>query len=225
MIPRFFKTGDFVEPPAPLYYLVASSGAFLVKKTELFTSITDTPLIAGLMEQKPSLALHFGKIPSGVMERIYGFFDWAWREWESEAIVFLYYAPATGTFEVEAPPQTLFRYRSLGRWRTEGRVAYETAPRPNGYVKLGDAHSHGGLPPFFSAADDRDDCEEGLKIVMGNMDQQHPDIEVSFVAGGSRFALEAAEAVEDFRVPLPPPKEWIRRVSCRYETESYGLQR
>ena len=219
MIPTFLKTAGFAEPEAPLYYLVAANGTFLVRKTGLFTSVCRTNSVAGLEAQTPSVALRFGKIPKALMERVYGFFAWAWRQYQSEAILFLYYDPDTGRFLLDAPPQTIYLYRRMGKWRAEGRVTYGTLPRPQGHIKLGDLHSHADLPAFFSLQDDHDDCEEGLKIVMGHMDRAAPDVEVSFVAGKHRFPVKPEEAFEDFIVPLPPPRLWVQRIHCEYDSE------
>lgn len=219
MIPTFFKTAEFVEPPAPVYYLLAANGLFVVRNAGLFTSISRASGVVGLEAQQPALALRFGKIPRPVMESIYGFFHWAWRRWQSEAILFLYYSPESRTFLLDVPPQTIYLYRRMGRWRAEGRVTYGTLPRPADYVKLGDVHSHADLPAFFSAQDDRDDCEEGLKIVMGRMDRERPETEVSFVAAQHRFALRPEDTLEDFVVPMPPPRQWMERFHCEYEPE------
>lgn len=219
MIPTFLKTGDLPEPQLPLYYLLAANGLFMVRKTELFTSVSRVFRPQGLGWQDPALALAFGKVPRAVMEQVYGFFDWAWRRWCSEAIVFLYYSPSAGVFRVDAPPQTIYLCRRLGAWRAEGRVAYRSMPRPDGFLKLGDLHSHGAHPAFFSMQDDRDDCEEGLKIVMGHIDRRRPETEVSFVAGRHRFPLRSSETFEQFAVPLEPPREWIERFSCEYERD------
>jgi len=219
MIPVYFKTEDFKEPEAQLYYLVTGDGLFLVKKTGLFSSQTRASGVVGLQGQKPSLALHFGRIPRRTMERVYGFFDWAWREWRSEAILFLYYSPNNGQLLLDAPPQTIYLYRRSGRWQAEGRVSYEALPRPEGYIKLGDIHSHGSLPPYFSEQDDWDDREEGLKIVIGRLDRAIPEVVVSFVAAGQhRFRIPWRDAMEDFEEPLAPPSEWIQRVHCERES-------
>jgi hypothetical protein len=124
MIPTFFKTADFTEPHTPLCYMVAANGLFLVRKTGLFTSISRTSGVAGLEAQQPTLSLRFGKIPRPVMERVYGFFDWAWRQWQSEAILFLYYSATTGRFLLDAPPQTIYLYRRMGGERRDAsRIA------------------------------------------------------------------------------------------------------
>jgi hypothetical protein len=216
MIPRHYKAPGFQDPGQPLYCLVAANGCFLVRRNELFTSVTEAP-VPGLEEQSPSLKLHFGKVPRAVLESIYGFFDWAWREWDAEAIVCLYYDPLERRFVVEVPPQKLFRYRGWGRWHTERRLEYSAAPRPAGYLKLGDAHSHADMPAFFSAADDRDDREDGLRIVMGDLDRASPSVRVSFVAGGTRFHLRPEDALEEFAQPTPPAADWLRQVTCEYE--------
>ncbi len=70
--------------------------------------------------------------------------------------------------------------------------------------------------------DDKDDDEDGLRIVMGHLDRPRPDVCASFVAGGTRFLLDSEQVLAEFSVPRPPPKEWLRRVSCREdESETY----
>jgi hypothetical protein len=221
MIPVYVKNADLADLSDRIYYLVASDGVFLVKKNELFRSVTQARPIAGLESQTASIELFFPKIPRGILEAIYGLFSFVYRRWDGEAIAFLYYSPQVGEFLVDVPPQRLFRFRSKGGWETEGRVEYGSLPRPEGFLKVGDAHSHGRQPAFFSSTDDHDDREDGLRIVMGSLHRNVPDIRVSFVTGGYRFGLELAEVLEDFSAPLSPPAEWTSRVTCRYE----GLQR
>lgn len=215
-IPLYFKTPDGIEPPSPLYYLVAKNGTFLVNKTSLFVAVTPVTEVAGLAAQDPSLALHIPRIPQHVMEQIYGFFQAIYDKWQGEAIAFLYYAPERGTYRIDIPPQTLFGVNHRGRWRIQRRVAYGYLPRSQGSIKVGDAHSHCDLPAFFSCADDRDDCvEDGLHLVMGNLDCSRPDLSMSFVTGGTRFKLPTAMVAEDFSTPCPPPEEWLKQVTCR----------
>jgi len=218
MIPLYLKTPEFVEPSASLYYLVTANGIFLVQKTALFSSITKAQAVPGLLSQEASCQLCFPRVPRAVMEQVYGFFQAVYEHWQGEAIVFLYYAPESGTFRIAVPSQTLFRYQSVsGRWRTERRVVYGSLPRPQGFVKLGDVHSHADLSAFFSCTDDQDDTEDGLRIVLGDLHYVQPDVSVSFVANGTRFLLEPEEVLEDFSTPLPPPQEWLEQVSCQEE--------
>ncbi len=220
MIPLHLKTTEFTEPAAPLYYLVAANGMFLVKKSALFASITSAPSVPALARQSESLRLSFPKIPRRILEPVYGFFCEVYRKWDGEAIVLLYYSPEQETFRVGVPPQTLFRYRRCGEWRTEMRLTYGHYPRPEGFLKLGDAHSHGDMPAFFSYTDDRDDREDGLRITIGRLDRRTPDISASFVVSGTRFLLKPEETLEGFSAPLTPPRQWLKQVTCQYEEET-----
>jgi hypothetical protein len=118
---------------------------------------------------------------------------------------------------VDAPPQRLTRYRTYRGWRTAGKVEYGSLPRPAGFLKLGDAHSHADSPAYFSSVDDRDDGEDGLRVVIGDLDRSRPDVDVSFVANGTRFKLDVQDVLEHFTVALAPPEAWTRRVTCHYE--------
>jgi hypothetical protein len=216
MIPLYLKSHSFEDPSESAYYLLAANGVFLVKKAGIFSSITEAPL-RGLERQRPSVSLAFPKLPRDVLERIYGFFQYAYEEFDGEAVIFLYYCPERGTFHAEAPPQRLTRYRTNRGWRTEGNVEYGAISRPQGFLKLGDAHSHGESPAFFSRTDDHDDGEDGLRIVMGGLHRPQPEMRVSFIANGTRFRLEPEEVLEDFNQPVPPPDAWTSRIECRYE--------
>jgi hypothetical protein len=215
MIPTYIKTPEMSEPADPVYFLVAANGIFLVNRTALFTSITRARDVSWLAHQEPRVHLTFPKVPREIMERTWGFFQAVYHRWYGEAVAFLYYARATGHFGVTVPPQELRRYQASGRWLTEPSVNYGSLSPVAGYVKLGDAHSHGRYPPFFSATDHRDDWQDGLRIVVGNMDRPRPEVKVSFVAQGVRFGLRPEDVLEEFSSPIPPPRAWIDRVSCR----------
>jgi hypothetical protein len=216
MIPLYLKSSQFEEPDVAAYYLLAANGVFLVKKSGVFSSVTEAP-VRGLERQRPSVSLGFPKLPRDLLEPIYGFFQYAYEEFDGEAVVFLYYSPEQQLFHADAPPQRLTRYRTHHGWRTEGNVEYGAMTRPPGYLKLGDAHSHGESPAFFSRIDDRDDGEDGLRIVMGGLHRPRPEIRVSFIANGTRFSLEPDEVLDDVMKPAPPPEAWVNRIACRYE--------
>lgn len=217
MIPIRTKGKGSQEPDVPIYYLVAANGVFLVKKTTLYESVTLTDRIVGLAPQEPRLTLDLPKVPRELMERIYGFFDAVFRAYQSEAIVLVFYQPERREFLLRVPRQTVRRYRYAGSWHTEGHVAYDSVERPEGYLKIGDIHSHGSQGAFFSPVDDEDDHEDGLRMVMGRLNLRPPDLCASFVAGGYRFPLFADEVAEDFASPLEPPSEWMERVHLRDE--------
>ncbi len=218
MIPLHVHTGDLGEPDDRIHYRVASNGFFLVDRNPLFTSVTPAMSVPGLAPLTASLRLAVPRVPRLVMERVYGFFRAVHEAFAGgEAIVFIQYAPASRTFGLAVPPQTLFRHRQAsGRWWSEARVAYGYLPPRDGSVRLGDAHSHGSHSAHFSPTDDHDDAGAvGLRIVLGRVDEPRPEVAVSFVAHGTRFRLRPEDAIEDFSLALPPPRRWIRRVRCR----------
>ncbi len=221
MVPVYLKTPDGLAPDEGLYYIVAGNGVFCVRRTPLFTAATRAEEVGGLEPHRERVTLHFPKIPRSIVETIIGFFTHVYRRWHGEAIAFLFYSPEQRAFRVDVPRQTLPRYRSGGRWRTEGRLEYGVLPRPDGFLKLGDVHSHGESPAFFSGTDDRDDEEDGLRVVIGRLDRPKLDVCASFVVGGRRFPLAADAVLEIPPVPFAivhPPEEWIQRVVCRYES-------
>ena len=225
MIPIYVKTESFRTPGDSIYYLLAANGAFLAKKTPLFDSITRADDNVPLQTQRPRIKLHFPKLSRRLLERLLGFFTLVYRTWDGEAVALLYYSPEREQLRIEVPPQTLQRYPTAHGWRTEGKVQYGSVSRAEGYVKLGDAHSHGGSQAFFSSTDDRDDGEDGLRVVIGRLDSDAPDVCVSFVANGSRFWLDPEKVFEDLSHPLrvvPPPEAWMRRVKCCVETTELG---
>lgn len=224
MIPVFLQTPEFSEPPDPVYHLVAANGTFLVNKTALFTSVTAAHRVPGLEPRVPSLDLYMPRVPRLIMERLYGFFRAIYEQVDGEAVAFIYHAPATGAFRIAIPPQTLYRTYAFGRWRTEKRVSYGFIPRADGFVKLGDAHSHCDQVAAFSCTDDRDDTQDGLRIVLGSLHRRPPDVGVSFVANGNRFTLSSETILEDFRVPLTPPRAWLDRVVVRMNGRYLGYR-
>jgi PRTRC genetic system protein A len=225
MIPIHLNTRDALEPDAPMHYLVASNGIFLVDRSPLFTSVTPVRAVPDLAPAATSLRLAVPRLPRPVIERVYGFFRAVYRAFDAgEAIVFIDYAAESKTFRLGVPPQTLFRRRQAsGGWSTEPRVAYGLLPPAHGFVRLGDAHSHGASSAYFSCTDDQDDAHQvGLRIVLGRVDHGRPDMSVSFVAHGTRFHLRAEDAVEEFSVPLTPPRRWLRQVAFRPGDDDAG---
>lgn len=214
MIPIYRKTADFEEPPEAMYHLLTRDGLFRVLRTGLFTAVLKADGVPDLESQHSSLQLGFPRLPRKLIESVYGFFQTVFDRWEAEAIVLLYFSPAQRLFRVAVPSQTIYRYQIGSSWRTEGRVSYGYHARPEGFVKLGDAHSHADLPAFNSCVDDRDDREDGLRIVIGDLHRRFPSVSASFVAAGYRFRLTREEVIEDFLSPASPPEEWLAQVAC-----------
>lgn len=217
MIDLYLKTRNFRPPEAPAYLLAAGNGLYLVRNNPLFTAVTPASGVPGLEPQQHGISLHFPRLPRRMLALVYGFFKEVYRLWNAEAIVFLYYAPSLKRFRVAVPAQTVpLRWNGF-RWKAEGYLQYEHLPRPEGYLKIGDIHSHRRMSAFFSQVDDEDDREDGLRLVMGRLDEPAPDLAVSFVASGARFLLQPCEVCEEFHEPLAPPPAWLRKITRRFE--------
>jgi hypothetical protein len=232
LFPVYLKTADGAEPADPICYIVAANGIFIARNSALFASVTPVQGVTGLREQPLALSLSIPRIPRVLLDRLLGFFRWVYDRWEGEAIALIYYCAERRAFRLVVPPQRLTRVRFRNRWHTQGRVEYRSLQRPQGFIKLGDAHSHAGGPAFFSDTDDRDDREDGLRVVMGHIGRRSPEVCVSFVANGIRFPLETAGVLDRFGAPVPPPGAWRRRVTCqsvgtgsRSESCGNGLRR
>ena len=217
MINLFLKAENFLTPADPVYLLAASNGLFLVRSNPLFTSVTPATGVPGLQAQQHGVSLNFPRLPRRLLELVYGFFKEVHRLWNAEAIVFLYYSPSLKRFRVAVPAQTVpLRWNGL-RWCAEGSLQYEYLHRPEEYLKIGDIHSHRRLSAFFSQVDDDDDCDDGLRLVMGRLDEPAPDLAASFVVSGTRFLLQPRDVCEDFHQPLSPPPAWLRKITRRFE--------
>jgi hypothetical protein len=217
MIPVYLKDPDFREPEESMYHLVTADGLFLVQKTALFSVARPTEGVPGLAGHEERLDLFFPRLSRNLVSTLYGFFLAVYRRWQSEAIALLYYSPGERAFRVGVPPQTIYRYRVRDGWATEGRVEYGYHARPEGFLKLGDIHSHADLPAFHSCTDDRDDREDGLHIVFGSLHREIPSVAASFVAGGRRYRLDADRVMEHFTSPGTAPAAWLERIACEYE--------
>lgn len=215
MIPLFQKTAAFTatRPPATHYYLLASNGLFVVQDTALFRATTRIARRHPLLPAEPSLELRLPRIPTAVMEQAYGFFREVYRRHHGEALVQILYTPDRAAFQLVVPPQRLTYYADSRTPRIAMGVHYEPIAKPPGAIILGDIHSHGAHPAYFSHTDDHDDLDrEGLHIVLGRLHSSEPDCCVSFVTNQTRFDLDRNAILEPFTTPLPPPASWLERV-------------
>jgi len=214
MISLFQNTAAFSSTrTAGTHYLLASNGLFLVQDTPLFHATTHIARRHPLLPAEPSLALRIPRIPTAVMEQAYGFLLDVYRRHQSEALAQILYAPDRATFQLVVPPQRLTYYADGWTPRMALGVHYEPIAKPPGFILLGDIHSHGCHPAYFSNTDNHDDLtREGLHIVLGRLNQAEPDCCLSFVTNQTRFDLDRAATLEPFTKPLPPPDSWLDRV-------------
>jgi PRTRC genetic system protein A len=216
MIPLFQKTAALAAAQLPgTHYLLTGNGLFLVQDTGLFRATTRLVQARNLQPATASLQLRIPRVPRQLLEEAYGFFLEVFRRHQGEAFAFILYAPDRAAFSLAVPPQRLTYYDVPG-W--ESRMAmgvhYEAIERPPGSVLLGDIHSHGRHPAYFSSTDDHDDLtRNGLHLVMGSLHQAAPDLCASFVTNRTRFDLAPSDVLEAFHRPLAAPQRWLDHVT------------
>ncbi len=214
--PVMLKRTDESEPPATIYYIVASNGLFQVRKTPFYRVVTRTPgPIPGLLPEKERLRLRCPRLPTALLEQVLAFFAEVQRVHRGEAIVILFYDHSSKRFRVGVPPQSVpGYYGSDGRWQSLYKLEYGSVERPEGFLRLGTIHSHADLPAYSSAVDCEDErFEDGLHIVFGDLDRNEPSRSVTFAANGVRFPQDPASLLEPASIPDRPPRaDWMERV-------------
>ena len=216
--PIVFKTKEGFRDPGRLYYEVASNGVFQVREAATHRAVTRVESgIPGLLTETEHVDLRFPALPATLLERVLAFFDEVYRRFRGEAIVILFYNPDTQEFRVGVPHQRISGYfDSLGRWWPDYRLSYESAERPEGFVRFGTVHSHASLAAYASHVDCEDEkFEDGLHVVFGSFASEKLTRSASFVANGRRFPVDLEEVLESCEVPDgEPPEGWMDQVVC-----------
>jgi hypothetical protein len=215
-IPVLLKTRARLETTAPVYYEIAENGVFAVHDTPLYRVVTraEGP-IPGLLPESEQLRLRVPPLPRALTEEVLAFFDAVYRRHGGEAVVILFYAMATSTFQAVAPPQTLpGRWRQDGTWVADHAVRYAEVTRPEGCVRFGTIHSHCDLPAYASVDDCHDErYGDGLHLVFGSLHAAMPSVSAAFASNGVRFVLDPADVLEPWRRPARAARpDWLARV-------------
>jgi PRTRC genetic system protein A len=215
MIPLFHNTAALPPgEPSGTHYLLAANGLFLVQDTPLFHALTRVTQRHDLQSASTSIHLRIPRLPQHLLEEAYGFFLEIFHRHQSEAFATILYAPASQRFTLAIPAQRLTQYADGQGHRTALGVWYDTVARPPGTVILGDIHSHGRLPAYFSHTDNHDDLtRDGLHLVIGCLHHGEPDLCASFVTNRTRFDLAQNDTLEPFNRPIPPPESWLAQIT------------
>jgi hypothetical protein len=216
MFPILLKTDRDVGSKDSMYYIVASTGVYLVVDTEMYRAVTRCEgEIAGLLPERETLRLKFPPVPATILGPVLGFFRQVYEEHGGEGVVVLFYRPDTRTFRVGVPRQTIPGYRRWdGAWRAYLRLHYEHVERPPGYLRFGTIHSHAETSAYASHEDCEDEQgQDGLHVVYGHIHRADPSRSACFVANGARFELDPDDVVERCRVPAETSNPgWMSQV-------------
>lgn len=212
IIPVYLKQKGFKGAvDSPFYFLVANKGVFLVKDTDLYRACVEVKGVPDLLSQEESIQLKIPKIPKTVVETGMGFFKAIFQRHRSEGMLLLFFSPTEG-FRLEAPRQTIYNSWYGGSYPS---VEYENPPTPVGFTRLGTWHSHAAYSASHSREDHQDEVgEDGLHVVVGNLDLPIPSFSFSFMINGRRFLLKKEDVIEGYDQPIfPAPWSWLENVT------------
>lgn len=149
-------------------------------------------------------------IPSEIVFQILAFFREVYKEHKSEAYASLWMNPETLEWKVGIPEQQV----------SAGGVSYEAQPQiEDGFVYMGDIHSHAGMGASHSGVDDADEFKDvqrnGIHITIGNLDR--PFMEQSWscriIIGPVRREKIPLTEVVAFGAEQTFPAEWMQAVN------------
>lgn len=135
-----------------------------------------------------SFEWYLPKVDRAIYEKTDKLFRRVSEEFNTEALVHLYYLPETKEYEIEIPPQVV-SYAAVH----ETNFPFETPER----FRVMDIHSHGTINAFFSSTDNRDEKGNRLFGVFGGYKHSEPEKPSEFVfragTGGKYFYLPRYE--------------------------------
>ena len=231
LTPILLKTADDMPWPEDesVFQLVTSDGLYLCRNHPFFTSSVPVDRWPPeLASHAPFLRLRYPRLPQRVFERIVGFFAVIGETFGAEAAVLLAWDPASRCIEVIVPEQ-----RSLVSSGWSGQcyplsVEYDMPPLPEGWMWIGDAHSHVDEPAYASTMDEKDEHHRpGLHIVVGKIFGE-PEFHVEVTVDGMRFRVKRLETVVEGyerRRVAEVPSAWIEKVEVRRWNSEHGYVR
>ena len=186
MFPVFVNDGTSELPDNDIMYIVSKEGVYLKKKLGIMESITPVKEISVLKSIEMMATMHIKPIPGTVFAPIMDFFRKVYKEHRSEAIVLLFYNEEKKTYKVIPPSQEV----------SGSAVDYNRAVTLEGYIMVGDIHSHANFSAFHSGVDDADEKSfDGLHITIGNNGDDEVSLSSSIVSNGQRFICQAEDYI------------------------------
>lgn len=167
--------------------LVTASGFFLEVRRDWLYAVQPCGIPLGMVkypfgEILPVTQLSFGKIPRALVEQFIAIARNALPNEVAGAIVF---HANTGKLELRI-------FESLQASKAHVRYAMPSLA-PGEHIAV-DIHSHGDMPAFFSAVDDKDDSSATkLAAVVGCVGKDQPDVEVRLCLSGLFIPIHYAQ--------------------------------
>ena len=159
-----------------------------------------------------------------MLRQMLGFFRAAYEKHGGEAALVLLFYPEALRYRWWCPPQTVKMTWLWNRYEASDWVQFDAPLElPEGYIHLGDAHSHHGsaTPSFVDRDDER--YQDGLHLIVGNITSDTPTWHIDFCIDGQRFTLQPPLLIESLPTPpyLSPPATWMARITLKHSPRYY----
>lgn len=170
-------------------YIINKDGTFLRKKV----GITDALIKVNNISHLPSSISTFGKInipiiPQDHFSKVVKFFNWAYKKYNGESVVLIYYNVDTNDFDIFPTDQEV---SSASANYTKDGLSHK------GYLLVGTIHSHANFGAGHSGVDNDDELNfDGVHITVGNVDDTYQTISCSIVINGQRFMYDPEEYID-----------------------------
>jgi len=213
LFPAFWvgQVGFSIEKiQAAFAYILDASGWKIYKRNGVSTAVISVDSVAGLATLRQEISLTAPRIPLDLVRKVTAWFKAVYRKYQSEAVGYLYYQPASGEWQFVPPTQTA----------TGASAKYEEAPRLEGWQVVGTIHSHGSMTAFHSGTDDADEKNfDGVHITVGRCDSV-PEYSCSLVVQGKREVVDPSILIDGMAPMDTVPAAWL---SAMKESAPRGL--
>lgn len=186
---------DSKLPKDDIYYLITKSGKFIYKNLETAKCLTKVDNISFLKDVIPFAELKIPQIPKDIINKSVKFFKYVYDKISTEAGLIILYFEKDKRYELYCPNQTV----STGsvHWENEKELT------PEGVLRIGTIHSHGGGSAFHSGTDKDDEKDfAGIHITIGHINDINPSIVASVVVDGNRFPLSGERLINHIELDL-----------------------
>lgn len=207
MFPVFVNDGSQEMPDDDIMYIVCKEGIYLKKKLGIMESITPVKEVSILNSVEMTATMHIKPIPGTQFAPVMDFFSKIYKEHRAEGIVLLFYNEEKNVYKIVPPAQEV----------SGAGVDYTRAMTVEGYVMVGDIHSHANFSAFHSGTDDADEKSfDGLHITIGNNGSTDVSISASIVSNGQRFIVQPEDYINGITLTVDIDEEVDKPYSTVY---------
>lgn len=208
-------TSDKKTPKTLPHFVVASNGIFLRKQSALGVSVSKVDHIAHLPTMEQDLEYTLPTIPEKVSAQIGGFLRMAWKKHHSEGAVLL-------CLDENKDWQIVIPRQKVGGADVKYFIDEDTIPE--GWQLLGTVHSHPfGGTPRASVTDETDEKKfDGVHLVAGDVDRDHPIYSAVVVVDGVRWLFNDWRDIIAETPSVDVPEEWAEKIDKPFLTKVVG---